>query len=265
MSQALPDIVASSQTPYGPAARLPGRPGRTVRPTGTNQGRLAIKTSLDSPSTSVDVRRRRPSVGIMRDQAAWASEIAHDFLERPLPRRWAHTQGVARQARSLAPMLGDHADLIEAAAWLHDIGYSPAVDVTGFHPLDGARYLRDFHQTDERICRLVANHSCAILEAQQRNLGHVLAREFPPANRSLQDALTYCDMTTTPDGDPVAVASRLAEIRERYGPDHLVTRFIRRAEPQLVGAVKHVQNRARMSAATAENGSPYAPSIGNDA
>ena len=33
-----------------------------------------------------------------------------------------------------------------AAAWLHDIGYAPAVDDTGFHPLDGARYLRDVEQ-----------------------------------------------------------------------------------------------------------------------
>ena len=42
-----------------------------------------------------------------------------------MPRRWAHTRGVAARARTLVPILGDAADLIEAAAWLHDIGYSP--------------------------------------------------------------------------------------------------------------------------------------------
>lgn len=173
----------------------------------------------------------------MNDQAAWASEIARDLLEHPLPRRWAHTQGVARQARTLAPTLGDDADLIEAAAWLHDIGYSPALDITGFHPLDGARYLRDVHQADENLCSLVANHSCAIIEAEQRGLADALAQEFPPIDRKLRDAVTYCDMTTTPDGKPIAVGSRLEEIRERYGPNHLVTRFIGLAEPQLIGAV----------------------------
>ncbi len=32
-------------------------------------------------------------------------------------------------------------EALVAAAWLHDIGYAPEVTDTGFHPLDGARYL----------------------------------------------------------------------------------------------------------------------------
>ena len=89
------------------------------------------------------VRDSAPSVGRVEGQADRAEEIARSLLEVPLPQRWAHTQGVAAQARTLAPVLGDEADLIEAAAWLHDVGYSPALAATGFHPLDGARYLRD--------------------------------------------------------------------------------------------------------------------------
>ncbi|RAY16735.1 phosphohydrolase [Actinomadura craniellae] len=179
----------------------------------------------------------------MSTQAAWASEIARAVLEGPLPRRWAHTQGVARQARTLAPILGAGADLLEAAAWLHDIGYAPALVGTGFHPLDGARYLRDVHRADEILCRLVANHSCALIEAEQRGLGAELAREFPLVDGPLKEALIYCDMTTTPDGRLIEVGARLAEIRERYGPGHVVTRFIRLAEPHLVGAVQAVQSR----------------------
>jgi HD superfamily phosphodiesterase len=76
-------------------------------------------------------------------QAAWAEEIAHHLLKNPLPRRWAHTRGVAAQVRSLGPILGRDADLVEAAAWVHDIGYSPELIATDFHPLDGARHLRD--------------------------------------------------------------------------------------------------------------------------
>jgi len=81
----------------------------------------------------------------------------------PAP-RWAHSQGVAARARSLAPVLDADADLIEAAAWLHDIGYAPSLATTGLHQLDGARYLRDARHADAMLCRLVAHHSCAIIE-----------------------------------------------------------------------------------------------------
>jgi hypothetical protein len=179
----------------------------------------------------------------MNHTSAWAREVARELLEQPLPRRWAHTQGVARKARTLAPILSDQADVLEAAAWLHDIGYSPQIAVTGFHPLDGARHLRDVVHADDILCRLVAGHSCAILEAEQRGLANELSSEFPPADKLLRNTLTYCDMTTTPDGEPVAIANRLSEIRERYGPGHLITRFIRLAEPHLIDAVRNIQRR----------------------
>lgn len=84
--------------------------------------------------------------------------LSENLLAEPLPRRWAHCQGVAEQARTLAPIRGDDGELLEAAAVLHDIGYAPDLAKTGFHPLDGARYLRDVAQADERIVRLVAHH-----------------------------------------------------------------------------------------------------------
>lgn len=97
----------------------------------------------------------------------WARDLARRLLEEPLPRRWAHTQGVAQQAETLAGVLGGDADLVAASAWLHDIGYSPALVATGFHPLDGARYLRSVEHTDERLCSLVAHHSGAL--SRQKN------------------------------------------------------------------------------------------------
>jgi predicted HD phosphohydrolase len=54
------------------------------------------------------------------------AQLARVLLQEPLPRRWAHVQGVAARARGLAPVLGAHADLL-AAAWLHDIGYAPGL------------------------------------------------------------------------------------------------------------------------------------------
>src|SRR6266567_2743750 len=101
----------------------------------------------------------------MNTLASWAEQLARALLQEPLPRRWAHVQGVAARARSLAPVLGADADLLEAAAWLHDVGYAPGLTVTGLHALDGARYLRDAQHADALLCRLVAHHSCAIVQA----------------------------------------------------------------------------------------------------
>lgn len=92
---------------------------------------------------------------------AWATAVAEAELSSPLPRRWAHTQGVAERAKEVRQVLGVNAGLLIAAAALHDVGYAPRLAATGFHPLDGARFLRDEHGAEERLVRLVANHSFA--------------------------------------------------------------------------------------------------------
>ncbi|MGW7523000.1 HD domain-containing protein [Streptomyces sp. NPDC054783] len=175
----------------------------------------------------------------------WAYELAGELLSSSLPRRWAHTQGVAACARMLAPLVGNNAEVLEAAAVLHDIGYAPTLVSTGFHPLDGARYLRDVYAAEEPIVRLVANHSYAILEAEQRGLGGELADEFPLLSDPLLfDALVYCDMTTTPDGQRTTPHERLHEILGRYGEDSVVGRFIRRAAPHIHASVERVRAAA---------------------
>ena len=89
-------------------------------------------------AASVNVPPGLTSVNLMETLAAWAQDLARTLLADSLPRRWAHVQGVAARARSLAPSLGADADLLEAAAWLHDIGYLPELAETGLHSLDGA-------------------------------------------------------------------------------------------------------------------------------
>ncbi|MEU9841317.1 HD domain-containing protein [Actinomadura sp. NPDC048032] len=173
-----------------------------------------------------------------KNTAAWARDLARKHLETTLPRRWAHTQGVARQARRLALILGNRADLLEAAAWLHDIGYAPDLVDTGFHPLDGARYLRDFWKADIHLCRLVAHHSCAIVEANQRGLGEPLGQEFSTELPELSRYLIYCDMTTSKDGTEIEVGDRISEIQVRYGQGHPVSRSISESRFALERAVE---------------------------
>ena len=193
-------------------------------------------------TASVNVPAWPPSLGLMEETlSAWAEGLARTLLERALPRRWAHVQGVAARARSLARTIGEDAGLLEAAAWLHDIGYLPELANTGLHGLDGARYLRDVQDADPMLCRLVAHHSCAVIEAEERGLADLLSREFDEPPRPLADALTFCDMTTSPDGQHGHVHRRLAEIHDRYGSGHLVSRSIRRATPLILQAVDHVQ------------------------
>jgi hypothetical protein len=94
----------------------------------------------------------------------------------------------------------------------------------GLHSLDGARWLLRVGWGDE-IAELVANHSCAFYEAQERGLAEVLANEFPRQGSATADALWFADMTTGPDGQDLTVQERLEEIRARYGPNDVVTRF----------------------------------------
>ena len=164
-------------------------------------------------------------------------------LLAPCGTRLAHVAGAARAAISVSCTVDDDdVGLLVAAAWLHDIGYAPEIARTGFHPLDGARYLGSIGH-DERLCQLVANHTGAWAEADARGLGDVLASEFPAEHSAAADALTYADLTTGPRGQPMTVEARLAEILTRYAPGHVVHQSIGRAQPNLLATVRRVEQR----------------------
>ncbi len=170
-----------------------------------------------------------------------ARQVAEQALAVALPSRWIHVQAVAAAAKRLERVVPD-SDVLVAAAWLHDIGYAPDIADSGLHALDGARWLVR-HGWDEPVTELVANHSCALYEAQERGLAEALATEFPRRRTPTADALWYADMTTGPLGQTMTVRERLQEIRKRYGPDDVVTRFWRRAEPELLEAVQRTERR----------------------
>lgn len=150
--------------------------------------------------------------------------------------RQAHSLAVGEKAAGAAAGLEPwvRADLV-AAATLHDVGYGH-VD-TGFHPLDGARHLRD-QGYSATVVELVAMHSASWIEAEVRGLDLLLLKAFKTDLdlRAAHAVLWWADMTTGPQGQDVEVEERLHEIGARYGPDHLVTRFIERARPVLLAA-----------------------------
>jgi hypothetical protein len=53
---------------------------------------------------------------------------------------------------------------------------------------------------------------CGVLSAE--------LAEYEDECGSIRDALWFCDLNTTPDGEQIDARERIAEIKERYGPDH---------------------------------------------
>jgi hypothetical protein len=158
--------------------------------------------------------------------------------------RWRHVQAVADEARKVARILDDEDDqaTLVAAAWLHDVGYAPTLAVTGFHALDGGRYVRTLGQ--ERLAGLVAHHSAAHVEAELRGLSAELA-EFPDERSDTTAALSYCDMLTGPTGEPVSLEDRIADVERRYGAGHVVPRSLRTAGPELARSVDLIEGKLR--------------------
>lgn len=161
-----------------------------------------------------------------------------------LPHRWAHVRGVAATAERLVVGLDAvDAEAVVTAAWLHDVGYAPSVRSTGFHPIDGAVFVR-VEGFSAAVVSLVAYHTGAVFEARERGLSDALA-EFTEPPSVLLDVLTCADMMTCPQGSPVRAEDRITEILSRYPDGDPVHRAIGRAAPSLLAAAARVSASAR--------------------
>ena len=170
----------------------------------------------------------------------WATAQAERLIGA-LGDRWTHVQAVADKARGLAAVLSaEDADLLVAAALLHDVGYAPSLNRLGFHAVDGARFLRA--QGQERLACLVAHHSGARFEAEERGLVEELAA-FPVEDGPVMDALTFADMSSGPAGQPMTLNQRIEEVQRRYRSDDPVYRAIVRARPELQAAIDRTRQR----------------------
>ena len=236
------------------------RIGTGLRPVLVELTRLATH-GLNAPYRRIVAVTRRfrmlprsPHAGIEVTDWAWLAgrsprELAGSQLSR-LPERWAHTQTAAAQAeRAAGTVAARDRDLLVAAAWLHDIGYAVQLNDTGFHPVDGARYLRGLG-APLRLAALVSHHSEAELLADARDLLGELA-SFPRERSPVSDALSYADMTAGPSGQRITITARLADIRARHAaePPRLKAARISR-EPSLSVAAARVQRRMKRAAST---------------
>jgi putative nucleotidyltransferase with HDIG domain len=180
---------------------------------------------------------------------AWAWLTARRLLAEELPRRWAHSRGVARQAEQIALAFPPaEAELLVASAWLHDIGYASALSVTGMHQVDGARFLVACG-VPFRVCALVANHAGAAAVADLVGLADELAI-FDDERGPVRDALWYCDMTTGPDGQPMTFDQRMAELRARRSADDPVVRALEVNGRARAAAVRRTEERLRSAGVT---------------
>ncbi|MGW5149850.1 HD domain-containing protein [Rhodococcus koreensis] len=160
------------------------------------------------------------------------------------PGRLQHCAGVAARARALTPTVApDEGEILVAAAWLHDIGYSTRVRESGFHPLDGARYLRR-RDWPARVCDLVAHHSGSRFVAVIRGLTGELA-EFGYVQDAVSDALTVADKTTGLDGAELDLEVRLRGMLSRHDPASPSARAHGAREPYFRAAFDRVEERLR--------------------
>ncbi|MHB2023229.1 MAG: antitoxin Xre/MbcA/ParS toxin-binding domain-containing protein [Mycobacteriales bacterium] len=164
---------------------------------------------------------------------AWAARVAAGLLG-PLGERWRHTVTAARHAEQLAGVLPstERAALI-AAVWLHDIGYAPALAATGLHHLDAALTLDGL--IPARVVGLVAHHSAGDAEAELCHMSIALDC-FPGEHSAISDALTYCDLTSGPEGRPMRPADAIDDAIRRFGTDHVVARALQARRADLLAA-----------------------------
>ena len=113
-----------------------------------------------------------------------------------------------------------HRPVLRAATYLHDIGYAEPLRQSGFHPLDGARFLQE-QGWPALVVGLVAHHSGARFVADVRGLSAELL-EFDDQrflSGPLADAVTYADQITGPERRAVDVETRMTEMLRQHGPD----------------------------------------------
>lgn len=163
-----------------------------------------------------------------------------------------HILAVADFAREVAtaihqkhPGLAVDIDEIERAALLHDIGYLPAVKEylckytellpTGWHPVDGAYFLRS--RGEERLADLIEGHGNSLEVAKLQHLA-----TFTISTDLAAMIITFCDCQTDPTGKRVDYESRLEEIKLRKGASSVEVLAHEQAKPRIRQIIEEIKN-----------------------
>lgn len=139
------------------------------------------------------------------------------FYAIATPAMVAHAAVISSRAGEVAARLGlddDDQDLCAAVGLVHDIGKAERVRDTGFHQIDGARYVEP--TLGLRVAGLVAHHSGASTEAKMRGI----EMPYPREQSDVAAVLDYCDLTTLPSGRPISPEERRADIDVRHGAEN---------------------------------------------
>jgi predicted hydrolase (HD superfamily) len=185
--------------------------------------------------------RRKFQLTVPETLVAKARDLATRIM-REQPDRLRHLAAVAERAEALSVTVpATMVDTLVASGWLHDIGYAPALRQTGFHPLDGATYLREEGWPDP-VCALVAHHSGSRFVARIRGLDDPLL-EFEFVEDAPSDVLTAADNTARQDGSLVSISERLREKLQRHGPDSPGARANPERDDYIRAAARRVAQR----------------------
>lgn len=156
---------------------------------------------------------------------------------REMPALLPHSAVAALRARTYATGLGlsvDDQDLCEVAALAHDIGKTPTLNQSGFHPIDGATYAAA--QGEPRLAALIAHHSGARYEAELLGLTIPYTHEASMVQR----IITVVDGTTTPQGIVVTIRERQRDVIERHGATSVAAKAMEQFQSELEDAVRHI-------------------------
>ena len=170
-----------------------------------------------------------PSISpLVRDAQTMAQTLLADDQDR-----LRHVRGAGLVASMAAGALRlDQPELVVAAAWLHDIGYAPAIARTGFHPLDGALFLA--HEGwPEEVVFLVAHHSHAAVVAPYYGVEpHMALFEHLPG--LADDVITFSDLRAGPNGLGADPRDRVKDMRRRHVDRTFVPEGIREARYRML-------------------------------
>ena len=104
---------------------------------------------------------RRDARAAMREATLREAERRFKTRQPLFNYRWEHVKAVVSLAKRLADLTGADAEVVEAAAWLHDV----RKDARERHPEEGASFAREFlAETDfppekiEQVAHVIAEH-----------------------------------------------------------------------------------------------------------